>query len=481
MKNPFRKKWFRRTVQSVVVLTTLLVLVTACLNRWAAGEKNQAVRGMESSGNLVEAVAFETTPPPDSENFAMIPLMVQLREQEKASTDIPGVGIGADLHAMGVDAKGNTVKFPRDGTEVDLAEWAGSLALTGTAGRMLEQFDERHRVVLAGLREGLGRSNAAMPSRFDPTNPREAFTAPCGYLLRFRNAAIGLEVRADLALAAGKGEVALESALMARSLSDLAASEDILVGKLVAWNIDHSLIRTVKRGLDREGWDLAQIQTIREAWSRRNPEESIARMLNVEGMAMATLYDHSKRDRGLIMELSSSPRDISSRIKWELIPDAWFDANAAGILDRTTEWIELIKSDQPLQSWWDAVEARERLPRTTWDDLLTGWRGDSDDIVAESVLRMGSRAIVDDVLVRLACQLAEHRLARGSYPTSLDEIGGDDTIDPLTGEPFVYRREGESFALYSIGPDGVDDGGVTSGSEQGSYRFQPDWVWREAW
>ena len=33
-------------------------------------------------------------------------------------------------------------------------------------------------------------------------------------------------------------------------------------------------------------------------------------------------------------------------------------------------------------------------------------------------------------------------------------------MDPYSDEPLVYRVEGESFILYSVGEDFFDDGGI---------------------
>ena len=35
--------------------------------------------------------------------------------------------------------------------------------------------------------------------------------------------------------------------------------------------------------------------------------------------------------------------------------------------------------------------------------------------------------------------------------------------DPFSGQPLVYRAQGTNWLLYSVGPDGVDDGGVSVG------------------
>ena len=35
--------------------------------------------------------------------------------------------------------------------------------------------------------------------------------------------------------------------------------------------------------------------------------------------------------------------------------------------------------------------------------------------------------------------------------------------DPFSGRPLIYRRQGTDWLLYSVGPDGVDDGGRSVG------------------
>lgn len=35
-------------------------------------------------------------------------------------------------------------------------------------------------------------------------------------------------------------------------------------------------------------------------------------------------------------------------------------------------------------------------------------------------------------------------------------------LDPCSGQPFVYRREGGGFLLYSVGTDGADPGGLST-------------------
>lgn len=67
-------------------------------------------------------------------------------------------------------------------------------------------------------------------------------------------------------------------------------------------------------------------------------------------------------------------------------------------------------------------------------------------------------------LLHLAMALRTWKHVHGAYPDSLDEIASDIheplRLDPFSGEAYHYRREGEGFMLYSVGPDRKDDGGV---------------------
>ena len=66
-------------------------------------------------------------------------------------------------------------------------------------------------------------------------------------------------------------------------------------------------------------------------------------------------------------------------------------------------------------------------------------------------------------LARMAVVLEQHRARHGQYPDALDavapDLGGALPVDPFTGEPYHYEPSGDSFQLYSVGSNRVDDGG----------------------
>ena len=75
----------------------------------------------------------------------------------------------------------------------------------------------------------------------------------------------------------------------------------------------------------------------------------------------------------------------------------------------------------------------------------------------------------------LVTNLRAYRQQFGEYPASLDAFGDTDfAYDPFTSQPFTYRREGDDFVLYSVGHNGVDDGGVNSREVyEGDVQFWP--------
>ncbi len=88
-------------------------------------------------------------------------------------------------------------------------------------------------------------------------------------------------------------------------------------------------------------------------------------------------------------------------------------------------------------------------------------------------------------LIIAAIALKRFHLKQGSYPENLTELMPDFLpavpFDPIDDQPLRYRRHVDgTFLLYSIGNDGVDDGGnpKPSGDSQ-SLQWQRgrDWVW----
>jgi hypothetical protein len=93
-----------------------------------------------------------------------------------------------------------------------------------------------------------------------------------------------------------------------------------------------------------------------------------------------------------------------------------------------------------------------------------------------------------DALVRttragMACRI--HKGRTGQYPESLEALVpgllNEVPVDPFTGRPLIYRRDGDGFVVYSLGSNMKDDGGRSTWEiTQVVMEKDDDWTWKEA-
>ncbi len=66
-------------------------------------------------------------------------------------------------------------------------------------------------------------------------------------------------------------------------------------------------------------------------------------------------------------------------------------------------------------------------------------------------------------LMQMALAALAYRAEHGEYPDSLSDLeaaGWDTPLDPFTGDPLRYRREGDGFVVWGLGPNLKDDNRV---------------------
>ncbi|HEV8071900.1 MAG TPA: hypothetical protein VGP76_29570 [Planctomycetaceae bacterium] len=87
----------------------------------------------------------------------------------------------------------------------------------------------------------------------------------------------------------------------------------------------------------------------------------------------------------------------------------------------------------------------------------------------EAAFQAENRAHSRETLGQLGFSLAAYSADHSAYPDSLDALApkyiGRVQNDPCTDQPMHYRREGAGCVLYSVGANGVDDGGRTFDSK----------------
>jgi hypothetical protein len=96
----------------------------------------------------------------------------------------------------------------------------------------------------------------------------------------------------------------------------------------------------------------------------------------------------------------------------------------------------------------------QNMPKQVWE-----WTGGGNVLIVKGEMR--TQAALACTTVALAAE--RFRRDRGLWPGSLAELVpaylGAMPRDPFDGLPLRFRRTADGLVIYSIGPDGTDDGG----------------------
>jgi hypothetical protein len=113
------------------------------------------------------------------------------------------------------------------------------------------------------------------------------------------------------------------------------------------------------------------------------------------------------------------------------------------------------------KGWPEALTAMKAV-REPWCGILGAFVRISRPTLDRTAVLFG-RTIGEVRAAEVAVVVERYRVANGRLPKSLDELrdfaGRDLPSDPFTGKGLVYRPQGEGFMVYSVGDDGLDDGG----------------------
>jgi len=125
----------------------------------------------------------------------------------------------------------------------------------------------------------------------------------------------------------------------------------------------------------------------------------------------------------------------------------------------------------------DTIKQSPRENRIPQYAVITCLTYPNLDILRQRVARYQAEAEV----CRVGLALKLYKQKSGTYPDTLDRLTPEFMesipVDPFTGKPLVYRKTGDGFLLYSLGPNLKDDGGKP-GARSGKATEDSDIVWK---
>lgn len=476
MKTLLRKKWFRRLCQTLLALLSLLALAYVFIDWRGARMKREVIAEMRAAGRPTSIAEMLKPLPRDEDNFAMVPILAQAREEwwNDKSHGADKSPDQARVKLAEMKLTGNKRAFVREGKR-DLRIWKDLLGLGGSEAESLEAYDRKFGDILAELRAGMNRPQTVSPMlhRLAAKSDTDWLGLTSGYVMSLAEVAESLVFRAELALAAGRPEVAHESLLMAIRLSKLVGAEGSLAGALIQGRVIRHLQPTLARALQTAGWDKLQISSLRNELAELNALDGFRRALDVENFATFAMFEEWKNhpdwmDMGTLRTTSGWKGDLVALLI-ATMPIGWHQGNAAVWARQGLQFRGDLGESDNLQSWLQACDRADKQAA----DASTLMHALTENHFGPAFMRACSlQTLVQHAL--LACDLESHRLNHGRYPERIQEIGGSIIVDSMTGEPFMYRLTGSGYLLYSIGSDGKDNGGDRT--NQHTFNKQ-DWVW----
>jgi len=394
--------------------------------------------------------------------------------------DVPTV---AALAALTTNAAASATLRPHWARFIDIKA-AGSNSFTVTLRTPLMPASDylKHADAMTAnldlLRKALERPYARMEGDYRP------FGRPMPDFVQIRSAAQGLAERASTELLLGQSQEAWHDLSLIRDLCRLLRSDKptTLVAGMIEVAVTGLYMQVIQDGLRLDAWHEPELAAIEKQLAEIRLLGTVAAALDRERVAVSELIENSTRaERAKIF-------GSRSRNFWDKVTDPdtlLFELAPRGWLYQNMVVVDLLEEKMTA-----AIDATNGIVRPREVESAKGAAMKSFDhfgpytflakratpnFIRATQTTARNQALVNEAII--ACGLERFRLARGSYPQTVEELSPDFVKqlprDVVNGEPLKYSRTADGgYLLYSIGWNEKDDGGKSAKSlEEG------DWVW----
>ncbi len=499
----------RTYVLLVAILVTPIAFLYAIENWRGARAWAAVVADLQSKGERLDVASI--TPPelPDDQNFASTPLF------KLAFNQVPRAGSAPDdpgrytmntnreakaawdrLRAMVVPdpktptAKNGNQKLGRQANgRLDLAAYAASMRKSNNYPISLSS-DSPSVELLAGFREyetDLAEiaSAATRPGAHFETHPEELFAALVPHLSSVKGLSQTFMIRSAAQIQERKNDGAFADLRTVFRLGETLRNEGYLISQLVRIAVYQNAFRAMAEGQAERSWTEPQwleLQRFLETIEFRSGLLlSLRTERNVGILTIDACRLHPILFQTLFPLIGSEPDSQAVELIYGLppgiMPSGWYYQNMGEIAAHFRDVLG------PL-----AQNPIARLP-DHGEDLVNGFAKIGPYNFLAHLLRSPLKLSLikfdrTETLREMAivvCALERYRLRHQKYPETLSnlvpEFLATAPLDFMDGQPLRYRRtDDEWFRLYSVGSNGIDDGGKLRPSLYKTDQ-ELDWLW----
>jgi hypothetical protein len=290
----------------------------------------------------------------------------------------------------------------------------------------------------------------------------EGFRVSLPHLSVLKGAQQNLNLRCAAHLAAGETDTAFAVATNALNVAELLREEPLLVSQLVRIAQGAVAIRTLWQGLVEHRWTDAQLAAFQERLGRMDYQAGLIRGFEGERACGIAFVDALIAGSPGFGQSTGSLRRAAM-----LVPLGGLRLNQMALVRQHTAMLADLRdhvAKAPQIGFGTFTAKRLKNERVEPYSPFTVMA----KMLVPASAKTEARAVRAQTTIQLAitaCALERYRLAHGGFPETLDALAPaflpKPPLDPMTGQPFHYRRTDDGrFLLYSVGEDGKDDGGV---------------------
>jgi hypothetical protein len=344
---------------------------------------------------------------------------------------------------------------------------------------------------LAELRLASKRPHVRYPVEYKLDDP---FTILLPHLAKIKGIVQELKLQASAELATGQTERAFDDVRLMLWLSESLKDEGFLICQLVRIACQQLATQPIWEGLTEHKWSEAQLKEIQERMLRVNFADSMNHSIDSERAGCVAFIQAIIRRNNFVEMLTQigTPEGgevlipAGSKIAGRLMPRGWL----------YFEMVNLTSTmDGMIANGWDAP-GRIFHPRTLDENekaFTKELRGGFGAVLNHQVFAhlllpaltkastKFSRAQATANQVALACALERYHKTHRAYPESLAPLMpnylADIPNEAVSTNAMRYLRSGDGYVLYSVGWDGLDDGGALINTKNVDAQ-KGDWVWR---
>jgi hypothetical protein len=526
-KEPRRNRG-KKILMGFLCLALLAYTVVLVLDMSDKDELNRYERQWEAKGEHFDFASFIPKPVPDDQNFALTPIVASsydwLLDKNGHTNNPPKTNIVNRLYMQTLGDWQLTYSPTNTAFDVKIGDWAKgartdlkswqsyyrALAAKTNEFAVSPQAQSPAADVLLALSkynadiEELRQAAALRFSRF-PLNYDQSGNTYLMHLAGLKDCTAVIQLRTMAELQNGQSDKALADVKLMLRLIDSIRTEPFLISHRIRIEMLKSTIQPVWEGLADHRWSDAQLAELDQELAKLDFLMDYEFIMRAERTSIIGRIESLRLTRDLESQLpkirmmisdksgeSEESEDWGIRIATgmvHVIPSAVFYRAELIVARAIQEWdLPIVDVRQHTVSLEADQKARSNIAKEV--DSRPPWA--TQKIIVNLNLPYLQWAVFNFTyaqnsvdMARVACALERFRLAHGGYPETLDALQPHfiESLphDVIGGQPLKYHlTDNGQFALYSVGWNGTDDGGMVVVRKYFETQIDSDkgdWVW----